>query len=57
MELGEEEEEEPKQPTANTEPDYLNAEQAISLAAESTDAKQLVPNGNGEIPCRLGRSI
>ena len=39
--------------TANTEPDYLNVEQAISLAAGSAQANQLVPCGNNVIACRF----
>jgi len=35
--------------TANNEPDYLNIEQAISLAARSAEANQLVPL---QIPCK-----
>jgi len=35
--------------SANTEPDYSNVEQAISLAAGSAEANQLVPCGNDVI--------
>jgi len=39
--------------TANNEPDYLNVERAISLAAGSAEVNQLVPCGNDVFVCRL----
>jgi len=39
--------------SANTEPDYLNVEQAISLDAGSTEANQLAPCSHDVIACIL----
>jgi len=42
--------------TANYEPDCLNVEQAISLAAGLAETNQLVPYSNDVIACRLQKN-